>query len=77
MEPSRPPNCRAKGATERTYTEIYPRINDSPWPGGGSLAGMWKKIRTATAASTVIAVWFAVVTLGFGGHLWPLLEGVR
>ena len=38
---------------------------------------MWQKIRTAAEATTAISVWIAVVTLGFGGHLWPLIEGVR
>ena len=39
--------------------------------------GMWKKVRTATLGTAAIAVWFAVVTLGFGAQLWPLLEAVR
>src|SRR5262245_15416613 len=38
---------------------------------------MWKNVRTATLGTAAIAVWFAVVALGFGAQLWPLLEGVR
>jgi hypothetical protein len=34
---------------------------------------MWKTIRTNSIAVTVVAIWFTVVTLGFGSHLWPLL----
>jgi hypothetical protein len=39
--------------------------------------GMWKNVLTTTLGTAAITVWFAVVTLGFGAHLWPLLEGVR
>jgi len=39
--------------------------------------GMWKNVRAATLGTAAIAVWFAVVTLGFGAQLWPLIEGVR
>jgi hypothetical protein len=39
--------------------------------------GMSKNVRTATLGIAAVAVWFAVVTLGFGAQLWPLLEGVR
>jgi hypothetical protein len=38
---------------------------------------MRKKIRIAAMATTMIVIWFTVVTLGFGSHLWPLLAGVR
>jgi hypothetical protein len=34
---------------------------------------MWKQVRIAVPAITVIVTWFTVVTLGFGSHLWPLL----
>jgi hypothetical protein len=44
---------------------------------GESWHDMWKNVHTATLGTAAIAVWFAVVTLGFGVHLWPLLEGVR
>ena len=27
-------------------------------------------------AAAVVAIWFSVVTLGFGSHLWPLLESM-
>jgi hypothetical protein len=27
-------------------------------------------------AAAVVAIWFMVVTLGFGSHLWPLLSSV-
>jgi hypothetical protein len=42
---------------------------------GASLILMWK-MATDTMTATVIAAWFAVVALGLGGQLWPLLEGV-
>jgi hypothetical protein len=38
---------------------------------------MWKKIRIAASAITVIAIWFTVVTVGFGSQLWPLLASGR
>jgi hypothetical protein len=38
---------------------------------------MWEKIRIAAMAITAFVIWFAVVTLGFGSQLWPLLAGVR
>src|SRR5262245_28625961 len=38
---------------------------------------MWKNVRNATLGTATMVVWFAVVTLGFGAQLWPLLEGVR
>jgi hypothetical protein len=37
---------------------------------------MWEKVRISSMAVTVVAVWFTVVTLGFGSHLWPLLASV-
>jgi len=38
---------------------------------------MWERIRITALAITATVIWFAVVTLGFGSHLWPLLAGVR
>jgi hypothetical protein len=38
---------------------------------------MWQTTRITATAVTVIIIWFAVVTLGFGSHLWPLLADVR
>jgi hypothetical protein len=38
---------------------------------------MPKKVRAATLGTAAAAVWFAVVTLGFGAQLWRLFEGVR
>jgi hypothetical protein len=38
---------------------------------------MPKKVRAATLGTAAAAVWFAVVTLGFGAQLWPLFEGAR
>jgi hypothetical protein len=34
-------------------------------------------MRTNSIAVTVIAIWFTVVTLGFGSYVWPLLVSVR
>jgi len=64
-------------ATPCTYTKIYAPISDGPQARGATVTTMWKKVRTAMLGTAAIAVWFAVVTLGFGAHLWPLLEGVR
>jgi hypothetical protein len=36
---------------------------------------MWERIRITAAAITTVVLWFTVVTLGFGSHLWPLLAG--
>jgi hypothetical protein len=56
------------------YTKIYARISAGPQAFGAS---MWKNVRNATLGTASIVVWFAVVTLGFGAQLWPLLEGMR
>ena len=37
---------------------------------------MWKTMRTNSIAVTVVAIWFTVVTLGFGSYVWPLLVSV-
>ena len=60
----------------RIYTEIYARIDAGPLACGASLNRMWKTICTDTMATTVMVLWFAVVILGFGSHVWPLLKGV-
>jgi hypothetical protein len=51
-----------------TYTEIYARISASLDRGA---------IVTVCGRTSAPPRWFAVVTLGLGAHLWPLLEGVR
>ena len=38
---------------------------------------MWEQIRIAVPAITVTVIWLAVVTLGFGSHVWPLLADAR
>jgi hypothetical protein len=38
---------------------------------------MWKGVRSAAMAITVIVVWFTVIALGFGSQLWPVLAGLR
>jgi len=38
---------------------------------------MWEKFRIAVVTIAVFVIWFTVVTLGFGSHLWPLLAGAR
>ena len=65
---------------ERTPAHLYQNIRTYKcrFAGrGATVNDMWKKVRTATLGTAAIPVWFAVVTLGFGAHLWPLLEGVR
>ena len=58
---------------------LYPNIRTYKCRSAGARYrnDMWKKVRTATLGTAAVAVWFAVVTLGFGAQLWPLLEGVR
>ena len=56
-----------------TYTEIYGRIAADAPSGSTSRCAMWKTICNNSMAVTVVAIWFTVVTLGFGSHVWPLL----
>jgi hypothetical protein len=38
---------------------------------------MWRKVRIAAMAISAYVLWSAMVTLGFGGHLWPILASGR
>ena len=69
-------------AHERTrlHRDLYRNIRTYKCRSAGARRyrdGMWKNVHAAMLGTAAIAVWFAVVTLGFGVHLWPLLEGVR
>ena len=35
---------------------------------------MWERVRIGALGVTAFVIWFAVVTLGFGSHVWPLFE---
>ena len=67
----------ALGYFAATYTEIYACISAGLQVLGATVTVCGRMSSTATLGTAAIAVWFAVVTLGFGVHLWPLLEGVR
>jgi hypothetical protein len=38
---------------------------------------MWLKVRITATVVTVVFAWFALVMVGLGSQLWPLLAGVR
>jgi hypothetical protein len=35
---------------------------------------MWERVRIEALAVTATVIWFAVVALGFAGHVLPLFE---
>jgi hypothetical protein len=64
---------------EGTHRDLYQNIRTYKCRSAGARyrIDMPKKVRAATLGTAAAAVWFAVVTLGFGAQLWRLFEGVR
>ena len=72
-------SIHASAGAGGTHGDLYQNIRTYKCRSAGARYrnDMWKKVRTATLGTAAVAVWFAVVTLGFGAQLWPLFAGMR